>query len=167
MAVVISDASVLISLASAGHLELLQKLYRSVVIPSVVAREIINPAGALPGVAQVKTALADKWISIAEPKNSSLVAALSKTLDAGEAHAIALAVETPDSLLLIDESDGRTVARQFGVRVTGTVGVLVRAKRDGHLTVLRPVLDRMIAGTQFRISRELYESTLHECGEIA
>ena len=41
MAVVISDASVLISLASADHLELLRKLYGSVLIPSVVAREII------------------------------------------------------------------------------------------------------------------------------
>lgn len=167
MAAVISDASVLISLASADHLDLLRKLYETVLIPGIVAREISGAGGTLPGSGAIKAALAQQWISIAEPKNTSLATALSDTLDAGEAHAIALAIETPNALLLIDETDGRAVAKNLGVRVTGTIGVLVRAKRDGHLPALQPLLDRLIAGTQFRISRELYERTLRECGELA
>ena len=167
MAAVISDASVLISLASADHLELLRKLYGTVIIPGMVARESLGATGMLRGSEAVNAALAQQWISIADPKNTALTTALSDTLDAGEAQAIALAVETPGALLLIDETDGRAAAKNLGVRVTGTIGVLVRAKKDGHLAALQPLLNRMIADTQFRISRELYEKTLRECGELA
>lgn len=164
MAAVISDASVLISLASADHLGLLRKLYGSVVIPGIVAREISD---SMPGSKAVNAARAGQWIQTCEPKNMALVTALSDALDAGEAHAIALAVEPPGSLLLIDETDGRAAAKNLGVRVTGTIGVLVRAKREGHLAAVGPLLDKMIAGTQFRIGRELYETTLRECGELS
>lgn len=167
MAAVISDASVLISLASADHLELLRRLYGTVIIPGLVAREILDATGLLPGSQAVDAAIAQQWIAITEPQNQSLIRVLSDTLDVGEAHAIALAAETPGSLLLIDETDGRAAAKNLGVRVTGTIGVLVRAKKEGHLATLQPLLDRMIAGTQFRISRELYEKTLRECGELA
>ena len=167
MAAVISDASVLISLASADHLELLRSLYGTVIIPGIVAREILGAPGQLPGSSAVHAALAQQWMAITEPQNHSLITALSDTLDIGEAHAIALAAEIPDSLLLIDETDGRAAAKHLGVRVTGTIGVLVRAKKEGHLAALQPLLARMIAGTQFRISRELYERTLRECDEPA
>ena len=167
MAAVISDASVLISLASANHLELLRSLYGTVIIPGIVAREILGASGQLPGSNAVNAALTQQWIALTEPQNHSLIMALSDTLDVGEAHAIALAAETPGSLLLIDETDGRAAAKNLGVRVTGTIGVLVRARQEGHLAALRPLLDQMIVGTQFRISRELYERTLRECGEFA
>jgi len=167
MAAVISDASVLISLGSAGHLEILRDLYARVVIPGRISRECVGTSSSLPGAPEIQGALAAQWLVQAEPTNSALVNSLMEKLDAGEAEAIALAVENPGALLLIDESDGRIVAKRFGVPVTGTVGVLVRAKKEGHLTMIRPVLDRMIAGTQFRISQELYEGALRACDEMS
>ena len=61
----------------------------------------------------------------------------------GEAEAIALATELPHSLLLLDDADGRETALQLGLDFTGTVGVLLRAKREGKLLALKPVLDRL------------------------
>jgi predicted nucleic acid-binding protein len=55
------------------------------------------------------------------------------TLDAGESEAIVMALEWPADLLIMDESSGRTMARKLNIRITGTLGVLLKAKRDGQI----------------------------------
>lgn len=90
---------------------------------------------------------------------------LEATLDPGEAEAIALAAERAPSLLLIDESDGRRVARTIGVSLTGTLGVLLRAKAHGHVAALKPLLNELIERQHFRLHRDLYRQILSEAGE--
>jgi hypothetical protein len=90
---------------------------------------------------------------------------LQTKLDAGEAEAIALASELGASLLLMDESDGRNEARSLGLTVTGTLGVLLRAKQTGVLAALKPVLDTLIQQHCFRLGRALYEQALRQAGE--
>jgi predicted nucleic acid-binding protein len=87
---------------------------------------------------------------------------LRQELDAGEAEAIALTLETQAELLLMDERVGREVARHLGLRYTGLIGVLVEAKHKGVLSVVTPQLDelRNIAG--FRISDALYVRVLQD-----
>ncbi len=85
-------------------------------------------------------------------------------LDKGEASAIALALEIKDSLLIIDELKGRKLAQKLGVTITGTLGVLVQAKQNGYIPLLRPLLDK-VNQTDFRLSEQLVKETLKQVGE--
>jgi predicted nucleic acid-binding protein len=76
--------------------------------------------------------------------NRPLVTQLETVLDVGEAEAIALAVERAPSVLLIDERDGRHMARTLGVPLTGTLGVLLRAKALGLVPAIKPLLTELV-----------------------
>ena len=151
----------LISLAAVGQLDLLRRLYSDVVIPLAVHREVTlfpDTSGAL-------ALHAASWIRVQAVADRTLVEALSLTLDSGEAEAIALAVETESELLLIDERRGREVATRMGRRVVGVLGVLIDAKKHGHLSAVRPVLDALIVEAGFRVGHELKERVLDAAGE--
>lgn len=134
-------------------------------IPEAVWREVALNAGDRPGVRETHQAENAGWLRVRSVGMRELVDMLRNTLDAGEAEAIALASETGASLVLIDESDGRTKARSLGLRVSETVGVLLRAKRTGHLPALKPLLNRLVQQYRFRLSRPLLDQVLKEAGE--
>ena len=90
---------------------------------------------------------------------------LEMELEEGEAEAIALAHEVGAEVVLLDERDARRAAKQLGLRVLGTVGILVWARRVGSLASLREALDALRTQARFRISRTLYEQALSEVGE--
>jgi predicted nucleic acid-binding protein len=94
-----------------------------------------------------------------------LAEALALELDAGEAEAIALAVEQGADLLLMDERRGRQAATRLKQRVVGVLGVLIEAKRHGNLPAVRPVLDALVSEAGFRISGALYARVLEAAGE--
>ena len=156
---VVSNASPLISLARIGKLDLLRQLYGELFIPEAVWHEVVIEGVGQPGADEVKAAT---WIKTQLVTNTPLVHALRQELDAGEAEAIALTLETQAELLLMDERVGREVARHLGLRYTGLIGVLVEAKHKGVLSVVTPQLDelRNIAG--FRISDALYVRVLQD-----
>lgn len=89
---------------------------------------------------------------------------LRQALDAGEADARALADQIGADLVLLDESAARRRARSLGLRKTGTVGVLLRAKRKGMIDELRPELDHLRA-TSFWIDEALYGRVLEAVNE--
>jgi predicted nucleic acid-binding protein len=132
MPTVISDASVLIALGAAGLSGLLREFYSDVLVPPAVWDEVTQ-AGARPGAAEGRAARSDGWLQVRHPRLEALVARLKADLDNGEAEAIALAVELPQSLLLVDEAEGRQAALQLGLDFTGTLGLLLRAKRAARL----------------------------------
>ncbi len=98
--------------------------------------------------------------------NRLLVHSLRQDLDAGEAEAIALAIEIEADWLLMDERLGRETAHHFGLRYVGLVGILSAAKQRGDLKALRPHLDRLRDVAGFRVSSALYEQVLRDAGEL-
>ena len=89
---------------------------------------------------------------------------LSSYLDKGEATAISLAAEHENSILIIDEIKGRKVAKEMGISVTGSLGVLVAAKNNGHIQTVKPLIEK-IQRTNFRISKELIDQVLVHVNE--
>ena len=94
-----------------------------------------------------------------------MATALRLELDAGEAEAIALAVESNANLILLDERLGRRAAHRLGLTVVGTLGVLIAAKDRGLLAAVRPVLDALRADAGFWITDELYNAVLKAANE--
>ena len=159
--VVASNTSPIMNLTAVEQLVLLQQLYAKVIIPQAVYEELVI-GGEQPGSTEVQTF---GWIETKSVTDQTLVTALLGELDRGEAEAIALAKELQAERLLLDERRGRAVAFRFGLRVTGVLGVLIEAKRKGHLQIVKPVLDALVAEAGFWVSPQLYRRVLQAAGE--
>lgn len=156
MSVVVSDASPLINLARVEQFELLNAFYGRIVISQTVYDEVVVRGQGRDGSEEVRNA---PWIEICTPADELAVRALAAELGEGEASAIILAQEFQASLLLIDEIRGRRIAKQLGLKVRGTLGILARAKREGRVANLRAVLDLLRARGTW-IGEELCEEVL-------
>ena len=105
------------------------------------------------------------WFEIIIPSNKNYQKILEAALDKGEASAIALAIEQENYLLIIDDIKGRKFAEQLGLKITGTLGVLIEAKLSGHLESIKPLLEK-IKSTNFRPTAELEKKALEKAGEL-
>lgn len=161
--IVVSDSSVLINLAGLQKLDLLNALYGQLIVPESVWEEVVTRGHGKLGTSAIQAA---EWIEVRSVKNLALVHSLRQDLDAGEAEAIAVAVETEADLLLIDERLGRATAHYFGLRYVGLVGVLIAAKRRGLIATVKPDLDRLRNEIGFYLSDTLYQRVLSDENEI-
>ena len=105
------------------------------------------------------------WFSIEEPTNKTYQKILEASLDKGEASAIAFAIEQADCLLVMDDYKGRKYAEQLGIRITGTLGVIIDAKLSGHIASVKPLLEN-IKKTDFRLTADLEKKTLEKSNEM-
>jgi len=144
------DAGPLIAFHQVNRLELLSHLFVHVVVPSVVAREVAPSLGELPS-----------WISIQDVQSSP---SFSRNLGLGESKAIALAMTLAADFLVLDDARARAVATELGISVIGSLGLLVRAKRRGLITVVRPIMDDMIDSGLYA-SEQVYHDILDAAGE--
>ena len=140
--VVIVNTTPLIALSLIGHLELLKRLFGTVLIPPTVQGEVLE--GGRNGIGTAELQGAD-WIRVT-PLRDQRRADLIADLDRGEAEVIALAQELNADLVVLDERLARLFAKRLGLRVTGVLGVLLRAKAAGHVRALRPLLTELRAG---------------------
>lgn len=138
---VISDTSPLQYLHQADCLDLLPALYGSVIISEGVAEELA--VGRAQGVSLPDLRALD-WIEI-RPAPHLGILPLAVNLGQGEREVLSLAAERSDALALLDDGLARHFARHLGIRFTGTLGVLPKAKIAGRLDAVRPVLDRLQA----------------------
>ena len=104
------------------------------------------------------------WIRVIEVRDKRLKNILQLVLDEGEAEAIVLALEVNANLVLLDDREARLQAKRLGLRVTGTLGILLRAKRLGLIESLKEELNKL-KETSFRISKSLEEEILEKAGE--
>ena len=158
---IVCNAGPLISLARIGRLDLLPSLFGEVIVPRAVYREITGD-GSLPGAGDLAQA---GWLKIAEIQDSSGVARLLSSLDAGEAEVLILAREL-SATAAIDEKRGRRIAEELGVSQTGTVGILLSAKKEGLVPSVRSLLDELSA-KGVRLSSRLYTEACRLAGELS
>ena len=147
---IISDTSYLILLDKIGELEILNKLFGTIITTPEVAIEFGQP---LPS-----------WVEIQQPSDKNYQSIIEASVDKGEASAIALAIELNDCLLIIDDLKGRKFANQIGLTIIGTIGVIVDAKLAGIITSVKPILTK-IKSTNFRITEQLEVIILKRSGE--
>jgi len=127
---VVSDTSPLRYLIAAGQADLLAKLFGTILIPSAVEREILDPHA--PPSVQHWMAQRPTWLQVREVQTAP-DAELAGQLDPGEAEAIELAQELRADALIMDERRGRQVAAGRGIIVIGVLGMLRESYRRGFI----------------------------------
>ena len=158
---IISNATPLIAFARIGRLELLRKVVENLIIPQAVAHEITEYTQTKRGVIDLSQ---EEWIIVQSVQSQHQVRLLLPTLDRGEAEVIALALERQARLVLIDELTGRKVAESLNLNVSGTVGMLIRAKQMGEIPAIKPFLKEMKKqGVYF--SQRFIDAVLYQLGE--
>ncbi len=160
---IVSNASPLIALSAIGKLELLHELYDTIFIPRAVYDEVT-----VHGQHKQRVIIDDSeksWLKVKPVQNKVIVDTLKIQLDAGEAEAIALALEEKVDLILIDERIGRRMAQSLGLMVLGTLGILTQAKQKNLIPTLKPILADLIAKAGFYITPKLITQILSTVGE--
>lgn len=145
---IVTDSTCLIGLERISCLDLLPALFEPILIPPEVDKEF---GVKLP------------WLKIDAPSDTALIAALKMLVDDGEAEAIALASERRWKIIL-DDRQARSVARNLGIQIIGTIGVLVQAKESGIIFSLKPILSDLEA-KGFYVGNTLKEEALRLVGE--
>lgn len=99
-----------------------------------------------------------------EPVDAGALESQKSGLGQGELEAIALCIQKKADLILVDDQRARKTASDFGLRVSGSLGVLLMAKKRGLLPAIRPSLDRLRA-SDIHLSDELFREVLAMAGE--
>ena len=141
--IIVSDTSCLIALSNIGSVNLLRDLYTEVIITPEVEDEF---GDTLPD-----------WIIVEKVKNSELQDEIGLKLDKGEASSIALAIEMKESVLIIDELKGRTVAKSFNVEIIGTIWIIILANKRGLLMDVMSTIQNLV-NNGFRLSDKLLKN---------
>jgi predicted nucleic acid-binding protein len=158
--IVVSDTTPVISLLKLGRLDLLQTLYNEVVIPEAVYHELVDNPAFPEESAAVRCC---PFLRRESVRNAFAVRVLETemALDRGESEALVLCDDLQADLLLVDERKARSVAKQLGMQIVGTLGLLVEAKRLGLVPKLRPLLETL-REHNIRISNALMEELLRD-----
>ena len=148
---IISDTSCFILLSKIGELDLLQKLYREIYTTSVIAEEFGEE---LPN-----------WVKIQDSTDKFRLQILEIQIDKGESSAIALALEIPESTLILDDIKARKIAQSLGLNFTGTIGIIIKAKLQNIIPSIEPIIEK-IKQTNFRISPEVERQAYIQAKEV-
>jgi predicted nucleic acid-binding protein len=161
---IVSNSSVLIGLSSIGKLSLLRERFpQGIVVPEAVRREVIDEGEGRPGAREISES---NWIKTQKVEDKRIVELLLGDLDKGEAEAIALAREVGAGIVLLDERDARRGAKRMNLKVLGTVGILMWAKKVGKLQSLKEELNALRHHGRFRIGQAIFERALREVDEL-
>ena len=143
---IVADSSPLIYLSAISQFDLLRLYFSSVLIPNAVYEEVVRAGNEQHGASETQAGVEEGWITVVDPTNDPRIAFL---LDQGmtptDAHVVVLAQERQADLLIADDATVRKQAQSLGLSLSGTLGILLNAQRDGHLPDLKTMLDQLIA----------------------
>lgn len=160
--IVVSDTSCISNLLLIGHLDLLQKIYEEIHIPTAVYKEIIALKKSEKNLDYFKS---QSWIIEDNNFPRTISLSLPDGIDIGEAEAIDLALYLKADRLLIDERKGTRFAAQFGFTTIGLLGVLIIAKQNKLIPSVKDLVDKL-KETNFWMSHSLYRQILKIANEL-
>jgi len=148
---VIVNSTPLISLIALDKLDILRDLYSEIIIPTAVYDEI--------SVKDNFTLLQHDWIKVKEITNEVAKGAFTTALHEGEVEVLILAKEISADLVIIDDGLARKHAKYLGIELTGTIGILLKAKENGFINEVKCYLDKLVENN-FYISNSIYDKIL-------
>jgi uncharacterized protein len=137
----------------------LERIQRLDILPQVFSPSTIPPA------VQTEVGITAIWLTVIAIQNQAVATTLKTQVDDGEAEAIALALESGDVFIILDDLNARRVAIQLGLKVIGTVGMLLRAKQQGILSEIKPLLISLNQA-DFRVSESIIQKALQIADEL-
>ena len=142
---IISNTSCLIVLDNIGMLDVLKELYGKVFITEEVSKEFGKTV--------------PDWIEVRKVSDNKYLKLMKNFVDLGEASTIALAVETDDIVIILDDLKARKLAQKLNLKITGTIGVLIKARKRNIIASTQEVLNKL-RNEGFRISDEIEKEFL-------
>ena len=157
---VIVNSTPLIILCGIGKLHILKEMYQEIYIPPAVFQEVTAKEDS--ACQQIRSA--EDWIHIEEIKDLSEKKMYKAKLHDGEVEVMILAQERNADLVILDDNAAKKTAKYLGLTVTGTLGVLVKAKHQGIIEEVRPLLSEM-RQNGFYVSKTVESMVLEQAGE--
>lgn len=157
----ICDTSALQYLHQLGLLHILTALADRVTVTPAVAAELSE--GRSRGIDVPELSDFD-WLSLRSPASTVLLPQ-ARDLGEGETEVLALALESHDAVVVLDDRLARRVADELGLRLTGPLGLLIDAKKKGLVSKIEPLLDQL-QSLRFRLSPATRAAVLKLVGEV-
>ena len=155
---VIVNSTPVIGLANIGRLDVLRQMYGTITIPQAVFDEIKSPS------VQRQVNANRDWIRVEQISDTSQKQMYRAKLHAGEVEVMILAQEKKADLVILDDNAAKKTAKFLGLRVIGTLGILVLAKKRGYIKEVSPVLDAL-KRDGFFVSNDLCDLVLKQADE--
>ena len=154
---VIVNSTPIIALLGIGQLDILKALYSEINIPEAVRREVsVKDDYILDNYS---------WIKVNKISNIAAKETFISSLHDGEVEVMILAKELSANLVIIDDNLARRHAKHQGLTVTGTIGVMLRAKSEGIIESIKPLVNDLL-DFGFHISDDVVNEALKLAGEI-
>jgi predicted nucleic acid-binding protein len=157
---VISNTSPIQYLYQLGFLDILKKLYGQVMIPYAVLNELSN--GRKQGIELPDPALLN-WINIRHILENKLLPVVTG-LGAGEKEVLALGIQSSDALVILDDLLARQYASFLGLKITGTLGIILKAKQLNEIDNVKYFLNKL-EQLDFRLDKKTRSFVLKLAGE--
>ena len=159
---VIVNSTPIIVLSNINRLDILKALYGQIIIPQAVFDEVTAKSDS----ACYQIANHSDWIIVEQIINFDQKRMYQTRLHAGEVEVMILAQQNPKAdLIILDDNTAKKTAKFLGLTVTGTLGVLVKAKKDGIIKFVAPIIDDLI-NNGFYITDDIRRMVLDNAGEF-
>ena len=158
---IICNTSPLQYLHQLDLLHVLRELVKTITVPPAVKQELETGRRLNLNLPDLQTL---DWVVVRRP-SSSVALPLVTDLGSGEREVLALALETSDSVCILDDSLARQVAKTLQLRITGTLGILIDAKHRGIISAVGPFLDQL-QSFGFRLAPQTRAAVLRVVGEV-
>ena len=159
---VIVNSTPLIALSNVDKLEVLKMMYGEITIPRAVYKEISAKPDSI---SKKMVEEARDWIKVENIENEMAKLMFKSQLHEGEVEVMILAKEKNADLVIIDDNNARKYAKYLELTLTGTLGVLIKAKQEGYISEIRPLIDGL-ARNGIYLSKTLIDKCLEQAGEL-
>ena len=161
---IVSNTTPISNFLHIDKISVFSELFGAVYIPEAVANEVNIGFSSYQ---EWQECVEGERIIIQPISNTIFVKQLVPFLHQGEAEAICLSLEKKTKLCLIDDKDARTIAQLHSLPVTGTLGILLKAKETGLISSVKQLIDKLRAEHHFWIKEDMYQKVLHIAKEKA